>query len=248
MTEILQNFALLFGGLFALFMLLIGAVLAGIGLFIMQRQRAAAAWPQAAAVIEVSEVIAERHFEGNLYFRPIIRYRYSAPGGSYSGDQLATSNRLYPKESTAQKVTARYPVGSTVMARYNPANPAEAVLERGASGGIWFFLFGLPCWIVPVIAALNAEISPRLIAAGLGGLVLIIFLVLLRSGSSLRKARLSGRCPPAGNCTDGDVAALLFRGEKILAIQLYRELHPCGLKEAKEAVEAMDRTTRPPGA
>lgn len=134
------------------------------------------------------------------------------------------------------------------MAHYNPADPAEAVLERSVSGGIWFFLFGLLCWIVPVIAAINAGVSPQLITVGLGGLVLIIFLVLLRSGSSLRKARLSGRCPPAGTCSDADVSALLFRGEKILAIQLYRELHPCGLKEAKEAVEAIARTTRPPGS
>ena len=42
------------------------------------------------------------------------------------------------------------------------------------------------------------------------------------------------------------VAALLAQGEKILAIRLYRELHGGGLKEAKEAVEAMGRENSPP--
>lgn len=40
------------------------------------------------------------------------------------------------------------------------------------------------------------------------------------------------------------VAAILFRGEKFGTIQLYRELPPCGLKEA---VEMMARNTHPPG-
>ena len=214
MIEVFQNFALLFGSLFAVSMLLLGALLAGIGLFAMQRHRAAAGWPQAAATIEASSVVAERHFEGKLFFRPVIRYRYAAPGGNYVGDKLATTSRLYPKEATAQRIADRYPLGTTVMARYNPDDPAEAVLERGASGGIWFLLFGLFCWIVPIIAATGAGISPRKIAAVFGGLALIIFLILLRSGSSLHKARSRGLCPPSGACSDSDVAGLLSAEKK----------------------------------
>jgi len=134
------------------------------------------------------------------------------------------------------------------MARYNPADPAEAVLERGAAGGFWFILFGLACWIVPVIAALQIGLSWPLIAVVLGALVLVPTVLLLGSRSSLQQARSRGLCPPAGSGSDADVAALAARGEKILAIQLYRELHGGGLKEAKEAVETMVGDIRSPKA
>jgi hypothetical protein len=247
MAAIFTNAALLFGGLFAFVMLLGGAVLIGIGLFALQRHRAAANWPQTPAVIEASEVVAERHFEDALMYRPVVRYRYAAPGGSFVGDKLATTGRLYPKEAAARRVSERYPAGTTVMARYNPADPAEAVLERGVSGGFWFVLFGLLCWVVPVALALKAGISPRLIAAVLGILTLIPAALLLRSRSALAEARSRGLCPPAGSGSDADVAALLAQDEKLLAIRLYRELHGGGLKEARLAVEAMGREGRPPG-
>lgn len=248
MAAIFTNAALLLGGLFACVMLLFGAVLVGVGLFAVQRHRAAVNWPQTPAMIEVSEVVAERHFEDALMYRPVVRYRYAAPGGSFVGDKLATTGRLYPKEAAARRVAARYPAGTTVMARYNPADPAEAILERGVGGGLWFVLFGLLCWIAPVVVALKAGLSLQLIAGVLGLLVLIPATLLLRSRSPLAEARRRGLCPPSGSGSDADVAALLARGEKLLAIRLYRELHGGGLKEARQAVEAMARDARPPGA
>ncbi len=84
-------------------MLLCGALPVGVGLFALQRHRAAAIWPQSPALIEVSEVVAERHFEGDLFLRSVVRYRYAAPGGTFVGDKLATTGRLYPKEATAKE-------------------------------------------------------------------------------------------------------------------------------------------------
>lgn len=245
MVEIFQNAVLLFGGLFALIILLVGALLIGIGLFALQRHRAATGWPQAPAVIEFSEVIAERHFENDLMYRPMIRYRYGAPGGIFVGDKLATTGRLYPKEAAALRTLARYPVGGTVMVRYNPADPAEAVLERGVSGGIWFIIFGLFCWVAPVLAGLAAGLSMRFIAAVLVSLAMVPTVLMLQSRSSLAKARSRGLCPPAGSCSDANVVALMARGEKLLAISLYRELHGGDLKGAKQAVEALVLDAKP---
>ena len=46
--------------------------------------------------------------------------------------------------------------------------------------------------------------------------------------------------PPAGSApTMDDVRAALANGKKILAIKHYREIHDVGLKEAKDAVEAL---------
>jgi hypothetical protein len=252
MNDIAQNAAFLFGGFFALIMLLCGAGVIAVGLFALQRHRAAGDWPQVPAQVETSEVLAERRFSERdettptIMYRPLIRYRYSAPGGSYCSDKLAVTGRLHGQKSAAQRVADRYPAGTTVMARYNPADPSEAILERDGAGGIFFVFFGLLCWIIPVLAARQIGLSWTLIGAVLALLVALPLLAMLASRSSLAVARSRGLCPPAGSCSDADVATLASRGEKHLAIRLYRELHGGGLKEARLAVEALLRERQPP--
>ena len=241
MTEIFQNAGMLFIGFFALVMLLLGAVLISLGLFTLQRHKAAASWPQVPGVIEVSEVTANPHFENNLMYQPAIRYRYGAPGGPYTGEKIANTGKLYTKEKEARKIAARYPVGATVTVRYNPVDPSEAVLERGASGGIWLVCFGLICWIVPVAAGIAAEFPWQIMTAILAGLVLALTVLMLKGGSSLARARSRGLLPPAGSCSDADVMALMARGEKRIAVRLYRELHGGDLKEALESIEGLRR-------
>jgi len=55
-----------------------------------------------------------------------------------------------------------------------------------------------------------------------------------------RSLRDQGLYPQAGQGSDADVERLLRTGRKIDAIKLYREIHGGGLKDAKEAVEALD--------
>jgi ribosomal protein L7/L12 len=50
-----------------------------------------------------------------------------------------------------------------------------------------------------------------------------------------------GREAPAPDDVDSDLWELLKQGQKIAAIKRYRERTGCGLREAKEAVEAMAR-------
>ena len=244
MTEIFQNAGILFIGFLALVMLLLGVAVISLGLFTLQRHKAAASWPQVPGVIEVSEVTAKPHFKNNLMYQPVIRYRYNAPGGPYTGEKIANTGKLYTKEKEARKITARYSVGGTVMVRYNPVDPSEAVLERGAPCGIWLVCFGLLCWIVPVVAGIAAEVPWQIMTAIFAGLVLALTVLMLKSGSSLARARSGGLLPPAGSCSDADVIALMVRGEKRFAIRLYRELHGGDLKEAREAVERMRRDAR----
>jgi len=135
-----------------------------------------------------------------------------------------------------------------VMARYNPTDPSEAVLERGASGGIWLVGFGLLCWIAPVAAGIAGGLSWKIVTAVLASLVLVLTVLMLKSGSTLAKARSRGLLPPAGSCSDVDVMALTARGEKLVAIRLYREIHGCGLKDARLAIESLARNARPPQA
>ena len=241
MTEIFQNGMVIVLACAGVLMLLIGALLIGVGLFALQRRSASRSWPQVPATIEESEVRPELFSETRMY-KPLVRYRYAAPGGTFTGRNLATTGRLYAKPERAQKIVDRYPVGTTVMARYNPDDPSEALVEpEGLGGGLMFILFGLVCLVPPAVGGYQAGLSPNAIGLILAVPALVITVLLLRSRSSNATARAKGLLPAAGEGSDADVAALMARGEKLLAITLYRELHGTGLKESKEAVEALDR-------
>lgn len=72
------------------------------------------------------------------------------------------------------------------------------------------------------------------VGAGLAFLVIFLFRQM--------KDRPRVVMPNPGNGTMEDVQRLVSEGHKIAAIKIYRELHGVGLKEAKEAVEAMARS------
>jgi ribosomal protein L7/L12 len=47
--------------------------------------------------------------------------------------------------------------------------------------------------------------------------------------------------------SDADIDQLIREGRKIEAIKAYRLLHGCDLKDAKDAVDAREKTLRPGG-
>jgi ribosomal protein L7/L12 len=74
------------------------------------------------------------------------------------------------------------------------------------------------------------------------GIVIVIallFLVDKFSRARIERLRQQGIYPPAGQETEADVERLLTMGHKIEAIKAYRAIHGVGLKDAKEAVEAL---------
>ena len=71
------------------------------------------------------------------------------------------------------------------------------------------------------------------------GIVIAVVVVLGVLGVFGRGASSGDRMPD--NATDEDVRRLAENGQKIQAVKWYRALHGVGLKEAKDAVEAMAR-------
>jgi uncharacterized protein DUF3592 len=77
------------------------------------------------------------------YF-PIVRYSYSVVGQPYTGERIAFGlGESSSRSAKAQKMLDGYPVGRPVTVYYDPANPAQAVLERRAGGGIGGLLIGI---------------------------------------------------------------------------------------------------------
>lgn len=68
-----------------------------------------------------------------------------------------------------------------------------------------------------------------------------VFLIVANATTRARERRAveSGMYPQPGQGTDSDVERLVLSGENLLAIQLYREIHHVGMKEAKDAVNSL---------
>ncbi len=77
----------------------------------------------------------------------------------------------------------------------------------------------------------------------LGVLAVVVLYGVVRGGGKAQEPTAFGTAAP----DDGSVDSALSSGQKIEAIRRYREQHGVGLKEAREAVEAVERGEAVPG-
>lgn len=111
----------------------------------------AAAWPQAAGRIVKSTVEARRHqFAGEattVTNEPMVEYEYAVAGTTYRGTRISIGEDS--GGANTDTTLARYPLAATVMVHYNPADPADCVLERDIPPG-----FSRGCSLLLVIGAI----------------------------------------------------------------------------------------------
>lgn len=111
----------------SLVFLLFGLVL--LGGFVLQGYRSIY-WPTASGTIIVSHVhVTPASDEPS--FCPTVEYRFSVMGKKYVGTRIRAFTWLHTSHESAAKVLSAYPVGKTVMVRYHPSRPDDAVLEPG---------------------------------------------------------------------------------------------------------------------
>lgn len=129
------------GGVIAtIFFIFVGAMLIRKGNRYLQIAAAAAQWPIVTGKVVSTNVVKriDRTQDGpSTFFVPQVHYVYHADGISRDGSiiRVGMENRGYWLEQQARDYVARYPVGSRVPVRYDPQNPANAVLELGQLGG-----------------------------------------------------------------------------------------------------------------
>jgi len=130
------------------------AAFGGLGAFLIMLERRnrkkadqTKTWPAADGTIvesDVKEHISMEDMDGiaSTTYEPVVKYTYTAAGQTYTGGRI----NYGPNQSdsgTARKTISRYPLGSTVSVRYDPQNPAEAVLETNAAGSKLFMIIGI---------------------------------------------------------------------------------------------------------
>jgi hypothetical protein len=133
-------YLLLCGGIFV-----IVTLAAGIGLLLYsantrKKAEGSAQWPSVPGTITTSEVkeSSSTDEDGQISFTytPHIEYTYDVAGQTYTGKKVSFGAVLgHGNAGPAQTAAARYPVQAPVQVFYNPANPADSVLERTPGGG-----------------------------------------------------------------------------------------------------------------
>lgn len=114
-----------------LLMAAIGAGMAGYSTYVQWRVGEAEGWPQTVAetrTISYKQV----NSDDSVNYEPVLEYRYTVDGQSYSNDRI--DFRLTPRSfaSLAEAeswFSENYQREMGIMVRYNPDNPSDSVLE-----------------------------------------------------------------------------------------------------------------------
>lgn len=123
---------LLAGGAFVYFLAILPIV----------RVQQAKAWIATPCEILSSEVETHRGDDGDTY-RVAITYRYRVDGQTYTGDRYQFVPGSSSGRSGKAKIVRQYPAGSAATCYVNPADPAEAVIERRYTRDMLFGLIPL---------------------------------------------------------------------------------------------------------
>lgn len=111
----------------------------------MQAARASRTWqsvPGTVTIVTVNmdaEKFKRRH---QTYFRPWVQCSYNVNGKDYVCDRQVFNHHLISlsEKKDAEALIQKYQVGQSVPVYYNPADPANSVLEQGNPGPSWSFV------------------------------------------------------------------------------------------------------------
>lgn len=132
---------ILFPSLFSLVFVGIGAGIISFGRNTAAKAKQSSSWPTTEGEIAHSAVLFQTDTSNTgsaSTYKADIVYRYKVHGRSYSSSKIAFLDLATSSTNRAQNLVDRYPDNSTVQVYYNPANPAESVLEPGDASGITF--------------------------------------------------------------------------------------------------------------
>ena len=62
-----------------------------------------------------------------------VRYRYTVAGIVHVGERLAFRSPIYRNSTAAQRMQDKLPPGKRIEVWYNPANPADVVIDKQIS-------------------------------------------------------------------------------------------------------------------
>ena len=117
--------------LLALLIMAVPTLISFVVAYKLVKARQAARWPSATGVITKSQsrVVKETHAQQASTVKTVaaLEYRFEVDGVHYHGTQIRAGDRFGTVPEP--EILDRFPNGATVLVYYNPAAPAECVLE-----------------------------------------------------------------------------------------------------------------------
>lgn len=129
---------------------------AGIGISIwgwsvLQNARVSESWPATDGEVVSSNVRVSTDEDGTSYFGDVT-YSYVVNDARYTSDNVSFGQYGSSDRGHAEEIVAKYPAGSGVTVRYDPADPETAVLEPGVTWSSYLMLgFGALFTCIPLI-------------------------------------------------------------------------------------------------
>jgi hypothetical protein len=134
---------------------LIACVFLAIAAWAFRSVRARRLWPVAPGAVTGGAIRQRTSGVGDdesVTFVPVVEYRYQIGAVAYTGSGIGFGEIGYGSRGRAEKVLARYPVGSAIDVYYNPAKPAQTFLEAGGGAIAWSMLaVGVAILMVAVV-------------------------------------------------------------------------------------------------
>lgn len=99
-------------------------------------------------------------------YRPNVTYEYVVDGIAHTGHSIAPDlAEAYGSDAWALRLVERYRIGATVAAHHDPADPAQAVLEPGASRNtvlttVVLLVLAAVCVVIAVLVATDPPSVP----------------------------------------------------------------------------------------
>ncbi|MCW5715435.1 MAG: DUF3592 domain-containing protein [Bauldia sp.] len=154
------------GSRFSVGLFLLAAVLGGAAFLLLRLgtgamvARTGARWPTAIATVVYSQVASEerktRAGRPGTRYVPVVAYEYEVEGTLYRAARLRFGDTSSPELSDARHTTDRFPVGAGIEVHYNPARPAEAVVETGHDTVNASLIAGVALAVLAVASLLSA--------------------------------------------------------------------------------------------
>ncbi|MCW3837931.1 DUF3592 domain-containing protein [Sphingomonas canadensis] len=125
----------------------------------------ASAWPRAAGVIERCDVTEHSDSSSNdgavsYSYHVAVTYAYQAGGQARTGKRIHFGPApSFGSRYKAEAYAARYPAGAAVQVAYDPADPAQSVLETGRVGRTFLWLGILLFAIAIGVSVVGSQLS-----------------------------------------------------------------------------------------
>jgi hypothetical protein len=141
------GFVLVFLGVFGA----VGVGMLGYGVWAARRSMQAGGWPMVTGRLLSVELGAHTDSDGDELWEVKPTYAYTVDGKEYSGSRLAFGYTGSGGKAVHEEICQRLKAANSIDVRYDPVNPATAVLSYGVHRSIRFILAFAVTWLAFVL-------------------------------------------------------------------------------------------------